>query len=178
MQISPGPLGMLSLGGTMWRVSGTLWDHHHAREARNKASSWSQHQLRLSEWMSLSWYWIWKLAFNSQKVMEMSSILHQISWKKMYRHPVCNPLRRFSCPLFLSVFSKPRGSHLLDAPCILSRKALNLGFLRVHCLSSSPLSPKFTMFRWTCSFFTRSFFLPPSSPSSLVSFSSMSDPSH
>lgn len=82
MQISPGPLGILSLGGTMWRVSGTLWDHHHAREARNKASSWSQHQLRLSEWMSLYCYWIWKLAFNSQKVMEMSSILHQISWKK------------------------------------------------------------------------------------------------
>lgn len=82
MQISPGPLGMLSVGGTMWRVSGTLWDHHHAREARNKASSWSQHQLRLSEWMSLYCYWIWKLAFNSQKVTEMSPILHQISWKK------------------------------------------------------------------------------------------------
>lgn len=76
----------------------------------------------------------------------------------MYKHPVCNPLRCFSCPLFLSVFSKPRGSHLVDAPCILSRKALTLGFLRVHCLSSSPLSPKFIIFRWTCSFSTRSFF--------------------
>lgn len=76
----------------------------------------------------------------------------------MYRHPVCNPLRCFSCPLFSSVFSKPRSFHLLDAPCILSRKALTLGFLRVHCLSSSPLSPKFIIFRWTCSFSTRSFF--------------------
>lgn len=77
----------------------------------------------------------------------------------MYKRPVCNPLRCFSCPLFFSVFSKPRGSHLLDAPCILSKKALTLGFLRVHCLTSSSLSPKFIIFRWTCSFSTRSFCL-------------------
>lgn len=168
---------MLSLGGTMWRVSGPLWDHYHPREARNKACSWSQNQLQLSEWMILYYYWIWKLAFNSQKIMQMSSILHQISWKK------CTSVQSVtlwdaSHVLFFSVFSKPRGSHLLDAPCILSKKALTLGFLRVHCLTSSSLSPKFLIFRWTCSFSTRSFFLPPSPPSSLVSFSSMSDPSH
>lgn len=107
IQIPPGPLGMLSVGGTMWRVSGPLWDRHHPREARNKACSWSQNQLQLSEWMILYCYWIWKLAFNSQKVTQMSSILHQIFWKK------CTSVQSVtlwdaSHVLFFSQFSQSR----------------------------------------------------------------------
>ena len=123
MQISPGPLGMLSVGGTMWRVSGTLWDHHHAREARNKASSWSQHQLRLSEWMSLYCYWIWKLAFNSQKVTEMSPILHQISWKK------CTGIQ------FVTLWD---ASHVLFFLSFLKAQRLSFAGCPMHSFQESP----------------------------------------
>lgn len=107
IQIPPGPLGMLSVRGIMWRVSGPLWDHHHPREARNKACIWSQNQLQLSEWMILYCYWILKLAFNSQRVTQMSSILHQISWKK------CTSIQSVtlwdaSHVLFFSQFSQSR----------------------------------------------------------------------